>query len=104
MGRAPLGGCALEDSLDGLAAVAIAQGDAVRAARLLGAADVQWRASGAVRYAPDQPWYEHDLARRRAQLKQEAFRTPHAEGRGLEAHAAIAYALGEARPRIPPDA
>jgi hypothetical protein len=53
----PLAAC-----LDWLAALEGTEGEPLRAACLHGAAEAQWRASGAVRYWPDQPAYERDLA------------------------------------------
>lgn len=89
-----LGGHTLSGSLDWLAAVENAQGDPVRATRLLGAGDAQWRASGAVRYGPEQSEYERDLASVRAQLDKTAFSEAWAEGQAMNAEQAIAYALG----------
>jgi predicted ATPase len=92
-----LAGQALTDSLDWLAAVVGACGDAVDAARLLGAADAQWQASGAVRYAPDQSAYERDAANVRAQFDERTFAVAWTEGRAMNAQQAIAYALEETR-------
>jgi tetratricopeptide (TPR) repeat protein len=91
-----LAGLPLADSLDWLAAVALAQGEAVRAARLFGAAEAQWRASGAVRYAADQPAFERDFASVRARLDDKTFANAWTEGRAMNADKAIAYALDEA--------
>jgi predicted ATPase/DNA-binding XRE family transcriptional regulator len=88
-----LAGLPLADSLDWLAAVALAQDDVVRAARLFGAAEAQWRASGAVRYAAEQPAFERDLASVRARLDEHTFATAWSEGRAMNAEMAVAYAL-----------
>jgi hypothetical protein len=98
--EARLGGWPLADSLDWLAAVTFAQGDAIGAARLFGAAEAQWRASGAIRYAPDQPAYERDVASARSTVDEYAFEGAWAEGRLMNAHEAIAYALKEAPPEL----
>jgi predicted ATPase len=90
-----LAGLPLADSLDWLAAVAAAQGDTVRAARLFGAAEAQWRASGAVRYAADQPAFERDLASVRARLDEHTFANAWTEGRAMNAYIAVAYALDD---------
>ncbi len=88
-----LAGDTLADCLDWLAA---AQGDAgqpVDAARLFGAADAQWEASGAVRYAPEQAVYTAELARVREQLDANTFPAAWAEGNAMSAEQAIDYAL-----------
>jgi predicted ATPase len=93
-----LGGQPLADSLDWLAAVEGAQGDAVRAARLFGAAEAQWRASGAVRYAPDQPLYDRDVASVHTDLDEHVFEGAWEEGKVMNAQRAISYAMEEIRP------
>ena len=93
--EARLGGWPLADSLDWLAAVAFAQGDPIRAARLFGAAEAQWRASGAVRYAPDQPVYEREVTNVRIKLDKDTFEAAWTEGRLMNAQEAIAFALEE---------
>jgi tetratricopeptide (TPR) repeat protein len=95
-----LGGQPLADGLDWLAAVEGAEGEVTRAARLFGAAEAQWRASGAVRYAPDQPVYERDVASVRAKLDEDAFEAAWAEGMAMNAQEAIAYAMEETRPDL----
>jgi non-specific serine/threonine protein kinase len=99
--EARLGGWPLADSLDWLAAVAVAEGDAIRAARLFGAAEAQWRGSGAVRYAPDQPIYEGEVASARSQLDEYVFEAAWGEGRAMNAEQAITYALEDSRPELP---
>jgi tetratricopeptide (TPR) repeat protein len=61
MRTAELAGHSLADCLDWPAAVATAQGRPLKAARLFGAAEAQWRVSGAVRYAPERAAYECDV-------------------------------------------
>jgi hypothetical protein len=90
-----LGGQPLADGLDWLAAIEGAVGEPGRAARLFGAADVQWQASGAVRYASDQPGYDRDVASVRAKLDEDVFAAAWAQGHVMNAHEAIAYALEE---------
>jgi predicted ATPase/transcriptional regulator with XRE-family HTH domain len=94
-------GHTLADTLDWLAAVCWAQGDALRAARLFGAAANQWRAIGAVRFPLDRPEYERDLARVREQLDAHTFETAWAEGEAMSAEQANALALsGEVTPAL----
>jgi len=90
-------GQSLTESLDWLAAVASARGDPARAARLFGAAEMQWQAGGARRYAPDRPGYEQDVASVRAQLEERAFAVAWTEGRAMNAQQAITYSLDETR-------
>jgi non-specific serine/threonine protein kinase len=90
---ARLGGHALGDCLDWMAAVTCAAGHPVRAARLFGAAQVQWEWSAAVRYTPDQTEYEHDVATTRSALDEQTFASAWARGRALSAE----HALAEAR-------
>jgi hypothetical protein len=82
-----------------MAAVAGAEGQPRRAAQLFGAADVQWRVSGGVRYTPDQPTYERDIAEVRAQLDESAFAVAWAEGLAMNTEQAIAYALAVESPQ-----
>jgi tetratricopeptide (TPR) repeat protein len=93
MRDAALAGHTLADCLDWLAAAEGDAGQPVIAARLFGAADEQWRASGAVRYAPERPAYEADLSRVRDQLDAKTFVAAWAEGTAMSAEQAIAYGL-----------
>jgi predicted ATPase len=95
-----LAGQSLADSLDWLAALEGVCGDPLHAARLFGAAEAQWQASGAVRYAPDQPAYVRDVASLRAQLDEDEFAAAWTAGRTMTAQQAIAYALEETRPDL----
>jgi hypothetical protein len=90
-----LGGHMLADCLDWLAAVDGSQGQARRAARLFGAAEAQWRASGAVRYAPEKLAYERDVAAVLAKLDQHSLTAAWATGRAMSAEEAVDYALNE---------
>jgi hypothetical protein len=69
------------------------EGQPASAASLFGAAEVQWRASGGVRYAPERSAYEQDLGRVRAQLDQTAFAAAWEAGQRLTVDEAIALAL-----------
>ena len=71
-------------------------GDPLRAARLFGAADALWRASGATRYPLDDQAYERDVQAVKDQLDDQIFEEAMAEGRAMTAAQAIAYALREA--------
>ena len=105
IGESRLAGWPLADCLDWLAALEGAEADPVRAACLIGAAEAQWRASGAVRYSADQPAYECDVAGVRAQLDQHAFASALADGQLMNAQQVIAYALKKAAPvRVEPHA
>jgi hypothetical protein len=68
-----LAGHTLADCLDWVAAAKDDAGQPLEAARLLGAADGQWRESGAVRYAPKRAAYAEDLARVRRHLDADTF-------------------------------
>ncbi len=93
-----LAGHTLADCLDWLAALEAERGRPERAARLFGAAEAQWRASGAVRYPPDRAVYERDVAAVRAALDEGAFAAAWAEGRALGSEDAVAYALAATEP------
>ena len=71
--EAKLAGDTLADGLDWLAAVEGARGEPARAARSFGAAEREWRASGAIRYAPDRVAYEREVAAVRSVLGDAAF-------------------------------
>jgi tetratricopeptide (TPR) repeat protein len=91
--QAPVAGVTLSQLLDGTAAVFGATGQPLRAARLFGAADPQWLASGAKRYPLDDLMYERDLRAVQFQLEDEEFADALAEGRAMTADQAIAHAL-----------
>ncbi len=90
-----LAGHTLADCLDWLAAIECARGQPKQAARLFGAAEAQWRASGGVRYAPDRAAYERDEAAARAQLDAQTFAAAWSEGQAMSAEEAVACALEE---------
>jgi predicted ATPase/transcriptional regulator with XRE-family HTH domain/Tfp pilus assembly protein PilF len=95
MRQAGVTGQALADSLDWQAALEAQHGQSVRAVRLFGAADQQWRAAGAHRYAPDQPAYERDLTSAQQALDDQVCAAEWAIGAALSAAQATALALGE---------
>jgi hypothetical protein len=88
-----LGGHTLADCLEWAAALVQSQSSPVNAARLFGAAEAQREKSGAVRYAPEQHAYEHDLARLRTALAEPALEAAWAEGRELTREQAIRMAV-----------
>lgn len=79
--------------LAGLAAVAAAQGQSERAARLFGAAATQLDRLGVIMDPADQPEYDRNLAIARAGLDEAAFTAAQAEGRAMVFEQAVAYAL-----------
>jgi len=85
-------GAVLSQLLDWMAAVFGATGEPLRAARLIGAAEAQWLASGAKSF---DLMRERDRCEVRAQLSDEAFVEAVAEGRAMTAEQAIAHALRE---------
>jgi tetratricopeptide (TPR) repeat protein len=94
-GEAILMGPTLGQLLDWTAAIFGATGEPVRAARLFGAADSVWLASGTIRYPFDDVAYERDLRTVQAQLDNAAFVAALAQGRAMSASDAIAHALRE---------
>src|SRR5262249_47476434 len=81
--------------LDGLATVASVRGDAVHAARLLGAAAAVRAALAAVLHPMDRPAIEQTVTALRAALGAEAFAAASAAGGALSFDQAIYEALGE---------
>jgi tetratricopeptide (TPR) repeat protein len=81
------------DWLDWLAAVDRPLGRATRAATLFDAAEGQSRASGAIRYPPDRPAYERDVAAVRAKVDAETFTATWTAGLAMSSERAIIYAL-----------
>jgi len=88
-----LAGHTLADCLDWLAAVADTDGRPREAAVLFGAAEAQWQATGAVRYAPERAAYAAELARVQEQLAAAEFAAAWAEGHAMSREQAINYAL-----------
>jgi hypothetical protein len=83
------------DSLDGLAAMAVARGQPVRAARLLGAADAV-RTALAMQLLPiERPGHDEPARAARATLGEAAFAAALAEGQALTTEEAVAYALAD---------
>ena len=85
---------AVAPSLEGLAALAVAQAMPERAARLLGAAEVQREAIGVPPLAFERDSYENTVADLNGVLDDEAFRMLRWEGREMSLERAVAYALG----------
>ena len=82
-------------NLDGLAAAYIQQGQLTQAARLLSAADAQWRqANSSYSAADDRAEHQRALTALRAQLDGEAFGAAWQEGQALTLEQAIAEASG----------
>ena len=83
----------LAASLEALAGLSLARGDAESCARLAGAAAALRAREGATtRQAFEDQCLEHDLVNARAVLRED-FERRYAEGRGLDADAAVAFAL-----------
>jgi predicted ATPase len=78
--------------LDWTAAAFSATGQPLRAARLMGAGEAQWLASGAKRFDPR---YERDLHAIKAQLHDEEFAEAFAQGRAMTSDEATAHMLRE---------
>jgi hypothetical protein len=82
-------------SLEGLACISAAEGEAERAARLFGAAEALREAVGYQHTPEEDPWRGPYLASARSRLGEEAREEALAEGRAMTLERAIAYALGE---------
>ena len=90
--------------LEGLAAVAGAQGQDERSARLFGAAKVIIEARGVLRYKDHQPnssLYERTAAAVRTRLGEEGFEEARAEGRAMTSEEAVEYALSQEEEQAP---
>jgi tetratricopeptide (TPR) repeat protein len=87
-------GQALADCLDWQAALEAQQGDLERAARLFGAADQHWRATGAHRYSPDEPAYTRDVTNVQLSLDEHTYAAEWAAGAAMSPAEATAFALG----------
>src|SRR5204862_7042365 len=79
--------------LEGLASFAGGQGEALRAARLWGAAEGLREVIGSPLSPADQGKYEQDIAVARAQVNEAEFTSAWASGRTLAMEPAIAVAL-----------
>jgi hypothetical protein len=91
--RLGLGRLGLAECLEGLAAVAIGQGEAGQAARLSGAADALRQALGAPIPLVDRPSQEATVRAARAMLGTPAFDAAWAAGAALTLDQAVAAAL-----------
>jgi tetratricopeptide (TPR) repeat protein len=80
--------------LRGLAAVAGAAGDVLRAARLFGQAEVLIEVTNYAFSAADAARYERDVATVRAQVEEVVFAAAWAEGRAMALDEVVAYAIG----------
>jgi predicted ATPase/class 3 adenylate cyclase len=85
----------IAESLEAFAGVAIGQGQPMRAARLLGAAEMLRSVIGVPLPTGARPAYERDVAAARAQLDEAAFAATWAAGRQLTLEQAVAEALAE---------
>ncbi|MSP14925.1 MAG: tetratricopeptide repeat protein, partial [Chloroflexi bacterium] len=85
--------------LRGLAGLALAAGDGMRAARLLGAAEGIQSATGIGVGLPAGVTYQQDRAAARAHLGEAAFEAAWAAGQAMSLEQAVAYALEEASPQ-----
>jgi DNA-binding CsgD family transcriptional regulator len=89
------------DSLEGMACIAGAQGEALRAGRLFGAAQALREAVGAVAFelSPEEDaWREPYRATARSRLGEEAWEETLAKARAMELEEAIGYALSSEEP------
>ncbi len=85
------------NSLEGVAALAVAEGHPVRALRLAGAAAAARRAVGRAQSTVDRDAVERRLARARRALPQEAAASAWREGEAMPLEAALADALDGAQ-------
>jgi hypothetical protein len=81
------------EGLDWLAALVGMQGKPEPAACMFGAAHAHWRLSGMIRYAPDNPAYECDVALVPSQLQAHTFNTNWERGHAMHPEQALAYAV-----------
>ena len=88
-----IGGYALADCLEWQAALETTMGEPLIAARLFGAGEAAWRASGSVRWSPMEPGYQRDVAQLKAQLDPVQLQTAWQEGARLTEAEAVEYAL-----------
>jgi len=79
--------------LEWLAAAICSAGDPQRAARLYGAAEAQWRRSGAIRPPLDQQSHEEDLRALRAQLADDELAQAWSDACKADMHSAAGWAL-----------
>jgi DNA-binding CsgD family transcriptional regulator/Tfp pilus assembly protein PilF len=84
------------DSLEGMACIFAAQGGALRAGRLFGAAEALHEAVGAVAYQltpEEESWREPYVAAARSRLGEDSWEEALAQGRAMSMEEAIEYAL-----------
>jgi predicted ATPase/class 3 adenylate cyclase len=81
------------DALANLARVALSLGNADRAARLFGAADAMYEASGTTRMRWNWPTSEEERAAVQSRLSADDFEAGRATGRAMTMEQAVAYAL-----------
>jgi hypothetical protein len=93
--EAGLAGATLSYSLDWMAVAQGRLGDLLRAARLLGAAESQWRASGMMRSPADDLAHEREVRAIQAQLAGVAFECASHDGLAMTTSRAMAGALDE---------
>jgi hypothetical protein len=83
----------IAQNLEGLAAVAVAQGQPERAARLIGAAEALREVIGAPLPPADRAEHDRSVAAGRTARGEEAFAAAWAEGRAMTLVQAIRYAM-----------
>ena len=83
----------LADCLDWLAAVVGADGRPRDAARLFGAAEARWQASGGLRYAPDRSACAADVTQVQGKLADAELAAAGTEGHALSREQAVDYGL-----------
>ncbi|MGZ4212483.1 MAG: ATP-binding protein [Actinomycetota bacterium] len=86
----------LAEVLGYLAGLAGAQGDAVRSARLIGAAEAVWETIGIRLSVPDRARFVRSQVAARASLDPDAFEQARREGRAMTPDQAVAFALANA--------
>jgi hypothetical protein len=85
----------IAQNLEGLAALAVARAQLVRAARLFGAAEGLREAMGAPLRSADRAEHDRSVAAARAALGEEAFTAAWAEGRAMSLEHTVILALAE---------
>jgi DNA-binding CsgD family transcriptional regulator len=90
------------ESLDGMACISAAEGEAERAARLFGAAEALGEALGYHHMPEEAAWREPYIAAARSRLDEASWEEAWAEGRAMPMEQAIKYALSEQKPLTPP--
>jgi serine/threonine-protein kinase PknK len=90
------------ESLEGLACISAAEGDAKRAARLFGAAQALREVVGYQHHPEDDAWRAPYLATARSRLDEASWEEAWAAGQAMSMEQAIVYALSEQKPVTPP--